>query len=381
MREDVPQVVVAGLGAVGSAALYHLARAGVRALGIDPRPTPHPFGSTHGATRIHRRAYMEGAEYLPVLERAEALWLGLERDSGRSILRRTGALMLGPGDGPLLAGSAASAQAGGVPHERLTAAGMARRYPWLAVPPGAEGLLEPGAGALSPEAAVEAHLDGARKEGAVVRFGEGVVAWEGAGDHLRLRTGRGTVQADALVLAVGAWTPGLLARQGVEGREIPALEVERQVTGRFGARGGAFPASLPILLFDRGEEPLLYAVPEPDGLLKAGLHHGGERGRDPSVLRREALSEDEVRIAIPLSRLIPSVEPRWRDGSVCLYTNAPGGRWWIAPLPQEPRVILASACSGHGFKASSAVGEAAACLARGVDPPFDLTPFRRPLQP
>ena len=367
--------LVAGLGAAGSAALLHLARAGERAIGMDPWQPPHARGSTHGPSRIHRRAYMEGSIYLPLLERAESLWISLQEESGRLLLRRMGALMLGSPSGRLLSGSLATAGEAGIPVESLSRGDLLRRFPELTPPPGSEGLLEPGAGALDPSACVEVQLAAAVRAGAELRIGEGILGWEETPGGLEVRTSRGRLRAERLILATGAWTPGLLARSVGFGVVPFSLEVERQVTGRFGTRSGVPVPPGPVLLVDRGDEPLLYAIPETDGTLKAGLHHGGDRAGSPAALRKDVLQDDEVRIAAPLGALLPGIAPRWLDGTTCLYTNTPDGRWLVGPLPGAPRVILVSACSGHGFKVSPAVGEAAAALALDREPPVDLRPF------
>ncbi|MEX2467782.1 MAG: N-methyl-L-tryptophan oxidase [Gemmatimonadota bacterium] len=375
-------VLVAGLGAAGSATLFHLARAGVRAVGIDPWAPPHTRGSTHGASRIHRRAYMEGVLYLPLLARADALWEELESVSGRTLLRRTGALMLGPSDGTLVPESLRSAEEGDLPVELLDRGDLRRHYPALDVPDGMVGLLEPGGGALDPEACVAAHLAGAAEAKAEIRTGEELLDWEESGGGIRVRTRTGAFEVDHLVLAMGPWLPGVLRRWSEESgcparheeHSLPKLDVERQVTGHFRWNAGSAP-ELPVLLLDRGEEPLLYAVPEIDGTLKAALHHGGAQAADHAELEDEPSKEDEAQVSVPLRGLLPGIAPGWSGTTVCYYTNAPGGRWLVGPLPGAQRVTVASACSGHGFKASSAVGEGAAALVRGVDPPVFLAPF------
>lgn len=318
---------------------------------------------------------MEGRVYLPILERAETLWLHLEGEGGRPLFRRTGALTLGPDGSPLLEGAEASARAGGLPHLLLGPEELARRFPGLTPPSGTRGLLEPGAGVLDPEACVTTHLELAERAGASLSTGEALRSWEPIAGGVRVRTSRREVEVGVLVLAAGPWVPSLLAMQGGVGGAAGRLEVERQVTGRFRSREGGGLPELPVLMLDRGDEPMLYVIPEQDGTLKAGLHHGGDLAGSPSGIRREALQDDEVRIALPLAGLVPAVAPRWIDGAVCLYTNAPEGRWLLGPLPECPGVILASACSGHGFKASSAVGEAVAALALGHEPRVDLSPF------
>ncbi len=272
-------------------------------------------------------------------------------------------------------GAADSARLAGIPHERLDASEITRRWPGLAPPAEGAALFEPGAGALDPEGCVSAHLELAVRAGAEVAVGESVRRWTCLPGGVRVETGRRTLEVGALVLTVGPWAPGLL--EGLAPSHAPAahLEVERQVTGRFGPRGEGSLPQLPILLVDRGDQPMLYAIPEADGTLKAGLHHGGERAPTPSGIRREATQDDEVRIALPLAEVVPSVAPRWLDGAVCLYTNAPRDRWLVGALPGHPGVFLASACSGHGFKVSSAVGEALAALALGRRPAVDLSPF------
>lgn len=371
-------VLVAGLGAAGSAALYHLAREGADVVGIDPWAPPHPRGSTHGRSRIHRRAYMEGGVYLPLLHRADGLWEELEHASGRSLLLRTGGLMVGPPDGSLLGGSLRSAREGGVPVEELSRSSVHARFPGLSLTPGQEGLFEAGAGVLDPEAVVEAHLDGAGEAGARILLGEGLLGWEEEAAGIRVRTSRGSHMVDRLVLATGPWTPRLVASHTPPGSPplFPRQCVERQVTGHFRFRDGSPRPWMPVIMLDRGDEPLLYVIPESGGqVLKAGLHHGGDRADHPSGLRREVLQDDEVRIAAPLGALVPDIASRWVDGSVCIYTNAPEERWRIGWLPGSSRVVVLSACSGHGFKVSSAVGEAAAALALDRDPPVSLSPF------
>jgi sarcosine oxidase len=318
---------------------------------------------------------MEGGIYLPLLERAEELWLQLEGETGRSLFRRTGGLMLGAEGSALLAGALASARLAEIPHDWIDPSELARRYPALTPPPGTHALFEPGAGVLDPEACVLAHLDLAGRAGATLSTGVALRNWEPLSDGVRVHTSRGVIDTGVLVLAAGPWNPVLLAGRGDPGHALSRLEVERQVTGRFSGRMGEGLPDLPVLMLDRGDEPMLYVIPEREGTLKAGLHHGGDRAASPSGIRREPLQDDEVRIALPLAGLVPSVAPRWIDGSVCLYTNAPEGRWLIGAVPGHPRVILVSACSGHGFKASSAVGEVVAALALGREPGMDLSPF------
>ena len=180
--------IVIGLGAAGSAALYHLAQRGARVIGFDRFYPPHVQGSSHGESRIIRRAYYEGARYLPLLERSYVLWRELEGTSGRRLLRVTGGLMIGASDGALVAGARASAEAHGIAHEMLSAQAVRARFPAFAPPEDHVALWEPGAGLLCVEACIEAHLAAARRHGANVRTDEAVREWQPNGDGIAVTT-------------------------------------------------------------------------------------------------------------------------------------------------------------------------------------------------
>src|SRR5918992_1629494 len=176
-------VIVVGLGAMGSATLFALSRRGVRALGVDQFAPPHTQGSTHGRTRIIREAYFEHPLYVPLVRRAYELWDDLEREAGRTLFHRTGGLMIGPADGAIVAGARRSAVEHDVQHEMLTADQVRRRWPAYDPPDDHGALFELRAGLLLPEACVEAYLELARRSGAVIRTGERVQSWraDGAG--------------------------------------------------------------------------------------------------------------------------------------------------------------------------------------------------------
>jgi len=369
-------VVVAGMGAVGSAALYHLGRRGIRVAGLDPHHPPHPLGSTHGRSRITRRAYFEGRRFIPLIRRSDQLWAELAEGSGRTLRRRTGVLMMGLPDGPLLSGALGSAEAGDVAVQTFTAGELRRAFPRFRPEEGWEGVLEPEAGVLDPEECLTAHLQGAEGAGARLAFGTGLLGWSPGADGgapIQLRTGAGEWEAGTLVLAMGPWQARHL--------RLPALPlvVERQVNGWYLPRPGEAPGNsagrLPAFLAEREGGPLLYGIPEENGEVKAGLHHGGETALDPGGIRRAVDTDDEARLAAALLPLLPELGPRWEKGGVCLYTNTPDGGYRIGRHPEASGVVIACACSGHGFKVSSGVGEAVAALALGEEPRVDLAPF------
>jgi sarcosine oxidase len=369
-------VAVIGLGAAGSAAALSLARRGLRVVGFDRFTPPHPWGSTHGRSRVIREAYYESPVYVPLVQRARELWLQLERDSGRRLLQVTGGLMLGPPDGSLVTGSRLSAETHGLPFECLEGSELRRRFPIFTPGPGTVGLFEPRAGFLDPEAAVEAALTLARAAGADLRFGTVVEGWQARGDALLLNTSAGPVHAGRAVLAVGPWLgqwPGF-------GTRPP--EVERQVMLWFTPRTNrsSFAAAVaPVFIWEWSRERFFYGIPDHGVGFKVARHHEGV-STTPETVDRTVREAEVSEIRELLARCIPDANGPLQESAVCLYTNARDRHFTIGLHPGEPRVVLLSPCSGHGFKFASVLGEVAADLATGVTPGFDLGPFdpRRP---
>ena len=362
-------VVVVGLGAMGSALTYHLARRGARVTGVDCGRPPHAEGSSHGESRIIREAYFEHPLYVPLVRRAGTLWRELEATSGRRLLRRTGALMVGPAGSEVVEGSVRSAAIHGIPHERLTRRHLAGRFPALRVPDSHEGVLEPGAGVLDPERCIRAHLDQARLHGAELRLEQTVRGWRNGSGGVEVDVEEGVLRADAIVLCAGPWLPELLPDL--------ALEVERQVMLWFplqpaGAR--AYAADGPSFLCETAEGALFYGIPDPAGELKVARHHGGARGPrealDPAVR-----AEDIAQVRGFLDSYLPGSVGDLRRGVVCRYTNTPTTRFLISTLPGADAIHVLSACSGHGFKFASALGEAVAARLLGQPVGVDLSAF------
>lgn len=365
--------IVVGLGAVGSAAAYHLAVRGRRVLGIDRYASPHTHGSSHGGSRIIRKAYFEGARYLPLLRRAYALWRKLEKDAGLSLLRLTGGLAIGAKDGVLVKGARRSAEAHGVKHEILSADEVKRRFPAFRLPEGHVALWEPEAGALHPERCIRAHLSEARRHGAELHMREPVVRWEARSKGVEVETERGTYQAHRLVLCAGGWIKDLAPALA------QSLSIERQVNGWFRptARAEQFaPSRCPVYIWEYAPEELLYGFPDFGEGVKVGLHHGGEEVDHPQEVRRETTAEDEEVLRKHLRPLLPDADGPPVRMETCFYTNTPDEDYLIDRHSEHSQVLVVSACSGHGFKASSAVGEALADLVDGKAPRFDIEPFR-----
>lgn len=346
--------IVAGLGAHGSAAAYHLAKRGQSVLGFDRFARGHTLASFGGLSRIIRLSYYEHASYVPLLRRAWDLWRELERESGETLLTQTGGLYMGPPEGELVSGSLTSARAHDLAHEVLNSAELRRRYPMFNIDPDWVGIFDEQAGWLAPERAVETHLRLAERHGATLRFEEPIERFEPDGEGVRVTSARGTYRARRLVIAAGSWLPRLLPQLA------PHLWVERNVLFWFEPQGelDAF-ARLPVYIVEDTDR-MYYGFPyDPGtGLKMAGLHFGDRV--DPDTVDREPRAKDEDRIRAWLRRRMPIGNGERRRAQVCLYTNSPDGHFII---DREGPVTYASACSGHGFKFASAVGEILADLA------------------
>ncbi|MDB4906692.1 MAG: dependent oxidoreductase [Gemmatimonadetes bacterium] len=364
-------VAVVGLGAMGSATLRQLAKRKVRCVGIDQYEPPHTLGSTHGRSRIIREAYYEHPLYVPFIQRAYELWDELERDSKRSLFSRTGGIMCGPEQGVLFQGALASARTHGLRHEVLTARDVRHRFPAYAPNDDHVALYEPRAGVLKPEAIVEANLDQAVFGGAKMLTNTLVRGWSSRRDGIEIRTSSGLVQCETLVLAMGPWLPAMIAEL-----KLP-LVVERQLSHWFEPlvdddRYG--PGKCPIGLFEDDAGHLFATFPDMGDGVKCGAHHDGAFVTPDTVNRVVGLVEqDEARKQ--LRSVMPGAAGKHRESRVCLYTDTPDAHFILDRHPGESRVLLASPCSGHGFKFSSAVGEVMADLATGRTPSVDISAF------
>lgn len=370
-------VIVAGLGAMGSAAVYHLARRGQRVLGIDRFAPPHTLGSSHGHTRIIREAYFEHPQYVPMVQRAYAAWEDLERISGEHLFERTGGLMAGRADSAVVAGARASADHHKLPYEVLSAGDIRSRFPVLRVADDTVGLLEPRAGILFPERCIAVHLGFAAAHGATLRTNDPVTAWSAdlSGVGVKVETASGaSYTAERLVISAGAWANALLPELSIP------LTIERAVVHWFDparnhedftGRGG-----LPIFIWEYGPGLMIYGFPARDEGVKVALHHQGERTADVARVRREVGEHEIVEMRALLERLMPDLNGRLRTSTVCLYTNTPDEDFVIDAHPAHPQVLIVSPCSGHGFKFSSAIGEIVTDLVVEGESAFDLTPFR-----
>lgn len=366
-------VIVAGVGAMGSAAAYHLAKRGQRVLGLERFDIPHAMGSSHGTNRIIRLAYFEHPLYVPILRRAYELWRELEQLSSEQILFVTGSMDIGAQGSEVINGSLASCREHHLHHELLSAAEVMRRYPGYLLPHTFQAVYQMDGGFVASERAVTAAARLALESGAIIRGHEPVLEVSPApGGGVRVRTTRGTYEAGRLVASAGAWIGEMLPRL----KEIAVPE--RQVLGWFRPRTpelyrlGAFPVS--NLKSDLGHfyQFPMWTVPG----FKIGLyHHLRERG-EADTLSRVPTQQDEEVLREGIVRFFPEANGDVLALRTCLFTNTPDEHFILDTLPGFPEVIVASPCSGHGFKFSSAIGEILATMAMGRALRFDLSPFR-----
>jgi sarcosine oxidase len=368
-------VVIVGLGAMGSAAAYHLARRGRRVLGLDRFSPPHQMGSSHGQTRIIREAYFEHPAYVPMVQRAYVLWDELARAANAPLLRQTGGLMIGAPDSVVFTGAKLSADTHHLPHEVLNADDIRRRYPAFRPDDDMGAVFEPRAGILFPERCIASHLALAASQGANLRGEEPVLRWKAADSGVEITTARGTYRASQMIITAGGWAKELL------GELRPPLNSERQTLFWFEPQSAPrlfYPERCPIHLWQigSGAKPKhFYGMPDLGEGVKVAGHHDGASVSPDSVSREVAPEEVEAMRGL-LRRYLPLADGRLRSASVCLYTNTPDEHFWIDRHSGHPQVIIASPCSGHGFKFSSVIGEILADMATDRKSQFDLSLFR-----
>jgi sarcosine oxidase len=356
-------VVVCGLGAMGSAALHHLARRGKRVLGLERYTPGHDRGSSHGRTRIIRLGYFEHPDYVPLLRHAYALWRDLEAASGRQLLHVTGIAEIGPPAGVLVPGTLTAARLHELPHEVLTAAELMRRFPAFRVPSDYLAVLQPDGGFLAAEPSIAAQLALATSAGAEIRSDEAVRTIEPRAGGVRIVTKRGVVEAGAAIVAAGAWMPSLLPELA------PTLRVTRQVMAWFEPVDGdpLSAARCPVFILE-SQHGMHYGIPPEGGAgvgaaIKVAKHHHRDEMVDPDAYDRTVDPGDEALIRAAIADHLPAANGKLIAAETCLYTMTPDGHFLIDRLPDAPNIIVASPCSGHGFKFAPVIGEILADLA------------------
>jgi sarcosine oxidase len=365
-------VVVVGLGAMGSAALYQLARRGVRVAGVERLVPGHDQGSSHGESRIIRLGYFEHPSYVPLLRRTYALWRELEAALGTKLLHITGIAEIGPPRGEVVTGTLAASRLHGLPHEVMDAADTMRRFPAFKIPPDYAGVFQPDGGFIAVEPAIAAMLSQAQADGAETRTSTAVLSIDQHAGGVRVQTHHGDIDARTAIVATGPWVKKLLP-------DLPApLRVTRQVMAWFEPldpapfAGGRFP----VFLLESRHGVHYGFPPFVGGTVKVAKHHHGDETVDPDHFNRAVSDADQALIRAALADHVPAANGPLAAAQTCLYTVMPDHDFLIDRPPGEPNVIVASPCSGHGFKLAPVIGEILADLALDGGTGHDISRFR-----
>jgi len=355
----VHDVIVVGVGGMGSAALWQLARRGKRVLGLERFDIPHAHGSSHGISRIIRLPYYEHPGYVPLLRRAYELWREIEAASGRELLVITGSVDASSEDDPLFQGALASACLHGLVHEVLRGDEVNARYPGYALPADHRAVHQPMGGLVASERAIVAHVEAAQALGASIHAREPMLGWEARGGGVRVTTSKGVYEAERLILTTGAWigeTAPVLARASVPERQVLAW-LQPHAPEHF------TPARFPVFNL-QVEEGRYYGLPIYDvpGFKFGRYHHLGEQG-PADTLGREPDAADEAPLRAFAQRYFPSGAGPTLALRASMFTNTPDEHFIVDHHPAHANVVLASPCSGHGYKFCSVMGEILADLA------------------
>jgi sarcosine oxidase len=365
-------VIVAGVGGMGSAACHHLARRGKRLLGLERFDVPHSMGSSHGVNRIIRLAYYEDPSYVPLLRRSYELWRELQTQFGEQLLHITGSIDASAPDGEVFAGSLRSCEIHELPHEILSGAQLSKRFPGYRLPPDHLALLQPDGGFVLSERAVVAHVEGAIEAGATIRAREPLLEWESTPSGVRIRTSKGTYEAEQLIISAGAWAESLVP-------DLASLAIpERQVLAWVQPLEPALyrPERFPVfnLTVEEGRYygfPV-YGIPG----FKVGRYHHLDEQIDPNDWDREPNDADEAILRDFTARYFPNANGPVMTLKSCIFTNTPDEHFIVDRLPSHPAVIVASPCSGHGYKFCPVIGEIVADLAVHGETRHDISLFR-----
>lgn len=378
---DCYDVIVVGLGGMGSSAAYHLARRGAHVLGLEQFTPGHSLGSSHGHSRVIRQAYFEDPAYVPLLLRAYELWSNLERESGTSLVQITGGLMIGMESSAVFQGSLRSAQQHQLHHEVLDAEQINRRFPELH-PSREVGLYESLAGVVRPEAAIRAHLHLAQKWGCEIHGEEPVLDWRADETSVRVTTGKQVYQAKRLIITSGAWASRMIQQP------LP-LRVTEQTLYWFEPLSSLDlfrPPHFPIYIWQTSPHEEFYGFPamdfpdDPGGVKVAFFYRNREI--DPDRPRSDVEPSEIAQMREVLRDRIPNLSGKLLCAKRCLYTETPDHHFLIDRHSEAKNVIIASPCSGHGYKFCSVIGEILADLAinGATRHPIDLFRMDRFLQ-
>ncbi|MDS0295478.1 N-methyl-L-tryptophan oxidase [Halogeometricum luteum] len=363
--------IVVGVGGVGSAVVYELARRGKNVLGLERYDIPHSRGSSHGQTRIIRRAYHEHPQYMAMIDRAYDYWERLEDECGEQLLFKTGSVAAGPAASDLVSGARRTCEVHSIPHERIGGAEASERFPGFTLPEEYEVVYQADGGFVRPEAATVAHVRLARELGATVETETEVTDWRSTRNGVQVTTENGRYEADRLVVAAGPWLGKVVDSLA------SAVSPERQVLSWFRPKRAEdfAPETHPVFLVSDGED-IHYGFPtygRPG--VKFGRHYHLRERIDPDGMDREATAHDEAILAEAAGRYLAVDADEPLGFETCIYTNTADRDFIVDTLPNHSDVVVLGGFSGHGYKFAGVLGELGAELASGEEPSLDIGPF------
>ncbi len=364
--------IVLGVGGMGSATAYHLASRGFETLGLERYDIPHAMGSSHGVTRIIRKAQYEHPAYVPLVRRAYDRWRELEEETGRDLLYVTGGIDAGPPGSDIVDGSRRSCEEHDIEYEVFSGEEVNDRFPGYDLPADNRAIYQPDGGFLVPEQCIIAHVEAAQAEGAEIRAREAVSDFTPLSDGgVRVTSSKGTYEADRLVVTAGAWAKKLLPE--LSGQLVP----ERQVLGWFQPSDPAlFDASnFPVFIHDTGDTHW-YGFPKHDVPgFKFGKFNHLDETVDPDEMEREPRADDEELLHSYARRFFPEGAGPTMQLATCLFTNTPDEHFVLDRHPEHPQITVGAGFSGHGFKFASAIGEVLADLSVSGETDLDIGLF------
>jgi sarcosine oxidase len=365
-------VIVIGIGGMGSAACFELARRGLSVLGLERFSLVHDQGSSHGRTRIIRTAYYEHPDYVPLARRSFERWYELERLCGVHLLTQCGCLSIGAPESEVITGVRKAASQHRLSIENLSAKEIRQQFPPLSFSDEYVGVLEHQAGFLYVEECVRAHIEAARQFGATIHAEEPVVSWTAGANEVSVTTAKASYRAAKLVITAGPWAGSLLERHGA------SLRVMKQCVFWFGAQNDlAFQRDRFPVYFAETPEGYFYGFPVIDGLgHKMARHYGAPELISPDQINRDISAEDEAPPREFLKRHVPLANGPIRLARTCIYTLSPDRHFIIDVHPDHANVVFAAGFSGHGFKFASIVGEILADLSLHGDTNQPIGLFR-----
>ena len=371
MKKNIYDVIIIGLGAMGSAASYYLSKNGVKVLGLDTYEPPHKLGSSHGHTRVIREAYHEGTSYVPIVKRAYELWNELDHEIEDKLILEYGGMYLGD-DGKYLSDAKKSAKKYDIPIKEFSSKEIKEKYNILNPPNNFKGLLENRSGAVFPEKAISNFLSKSINNGSSHNYNEKVIGWEKQSKFYKVETDKNNYFAEKLIFSSGAWIKNL-----VPSLKLP-VKIERQVLFWFDPikdKDRFHYSNMPNTGWDLDNGMEFYTQPNIENKgFKVAMHHNGKFISE-NDLNRESNADDLSIVKNFLEEYIPLANGKLIDSRVCVYTNTPDFDFIIDFYPNDENIIICSPCSGHGFKFTPAIGEICSELVINNGTNYDLSEF------